>query len=192
MNRLFILYYCTVLICTVFLTCAGMSVCKSTFEAEHSLVPAIISTDKFQHIPRARDTVDCEDGTSYRITDVSRYTQVLADPSIPKPLLETSSLDSLETDAVHFADISGDYLFVKNRYEIIRMLYTLNESAEDSGVCIQFSIPESAVPIVQESWDPDQVIESWNVGHTKICCLEAWDLYKDGAYRRTVYLTAAI
>lgn len=127
-----------------------------------------------------------------KITDVSRYLRESADLFVQELLPETSSLDSLEADAVHFADPSGDYLFIKNRYEIVRMLYTLNESAEDSGIGIPFSIPESAVPIVQESWDPDQVIESWNVGHTKICCLEAWDLYKDGAYRRTVYLTAAI
>ena len=127
-----------------------------------------------QQIPQRGDVVRCDDGSSYKITDVSRYLRESADLSVQELLPETFSSDSLEADAVHFADPSGDYLFIKNRYEIVRMLYTLNESAEDSGIGIPFSIPESAVPIVQESWDPDQVIESWNVGHTKICCLEAW------------------
>lgn len=143
-------------------------------------------------IPKEGDTVYCEDGSSYKITDVSRYIQTLAQPSALELLPETFSLDSLRADAVHFADISGDYLFVKNRYEIIKMLYTLSKPAEESGICIQLSIPEDMVPIVQEDWNPDQVIASWNAGHTKTCCMEAWDLYKDGTYRRTVYLTTSI
>lgn len=192
MKYSFTIGFTVLLTCAVLMRALGIAYTTNDFKNNNSLAPVIISTDEFQRIPRVGDTVDCEDGTSYEITDISRYAQMPAAPSGPEPLPEFLPSDILEADAVHFADISGDYLFVKNRYEIIRMLYTLNESAEDSGVCIQFSIPESAVPIVQESWDPAQVIESWNVGYTKICCLEAWDFYKDGAYRRTVYLTAAI
>lgn len=163
-----------------------------TFSEEDMGISDGILAGSLQRIPQSGDMVCCEDGTSYKITDVSRYVQTPADPSAPEPLPEALLLNSLEDDAIHFSDISGDYLFVKNRYEIIRMLYALSEPAEASGICLQFSIPENAVPIVQESWDPEQVIQSWNARHAKTCCLEAWDLYKDGAYRRTVYLTAAI
>lgn len=52
------------------------------------------------------------------------------------------------------------YRFVKNRYEIVRMPYALNESAGGSGICLRFSILENAVPIVRESWVPEQVIQS--------------------------------
>ena len=55
-------------------------------------------------IPKEGDTVYCEDGSSYKITDVSRYIQTLAQPSALELLPETFSLDSLRADAVHFAD----------------------------------------------------------------------------------------
>ena len=41
-------------------------------------------------------------------------------------------------------------------------MIALSEPAQTSGICLQFSIPENAVPIVQESWDPEQLIQSWN------------------------------
>lgn len=192
MKYSFTIGFTALLTCAVLMRVLGIAYTTNDFKNNNSLAPVIISTDEFQRIPRVGDTVDCEDGISYEITDISRYAQKPAALFVPESLPESLPSDILEADAIHFADPSGDYLFIKNRYEIVRMLYSLNESAEDFGICIRFSIPESAVPIVQESWDPDQVIESWNAGHTKTCCLEAWDLYKDGAYRRTVYLTAAI
>ena len=192
MKYLLAIIFTALFTCAVLMRALGIAYTTNDFKSDNSIAPIIISTDEFQRIPQAGDIVNCEDGSSYKITDVSRYVQTLTDSSALDPLPEGILLDSLETDAIHFADISEDYLFVKNRYEIIRMLYTLNEYAEASGICIQFSIPESAVPIVQESWNPDQVIASWNTGRTRTCCLEAWVLYKDGAYRRPVDLTAAI
>lgn len=139
------------------------------------------------HTPQAGDTVSCEDGSVYTIKDVSQYQRTPAEPTFAEFLANALSASVPEADAIHFTNVSGDYLFVKNRYEMYRILCTLNYPA-----AIQLSIPEDAIPIVLNSWDPEWMAEFQNSHSNKTCCLECWDMYKNGSYLKTVYLAAAI
>lgn len=138
-----------------------------------------------------KSTESHEDGSIYIITNVGQYYQTPAEPAPEDIWVDTLSTSVPIADAIHFSDISGDYLFVKNRYEMYWMLYTLSQSREQAPD-IQLTIPEDVVPVVLESWDPDRILE-FQCSHTgKICCLESWDIYKNGSYLKTVYLAAAI
>lgn len=59
----------------------------------------------------------------YRVIDMAR------NPEFADLLVDALSASVPRADAIHFTDISGDYLFVKNRYEMYRMFYTLSQSA---------------------------------------------------------------
>ena len=141
-----------------------------------------------QHIFRAGDTVHCEDGSTYRIQDVIQYQQPPANLALAGLLVDAFSASVPRADAIHFTDISGDYLFVKNRYEMYRMLYTLSQSAIAEAEDVLLSIPDDAIPMVLDFWNPEWLLEFQRSHSNKISCLESWDMYKDGSYLRTVYL----
>lgn len=154
---------------------------------EDTVTSAGLPANSFRHIPQACNVVSCEDGSVYVIKDISQYQRVLAEPAFAELFTDALSASGPEADAIHFADVSGDYLFVKNRYEMYRILCTLNQS-----VVIRLSIPDDAIPVVLESWDPEWMAEFQNSHSNKTCCLECWDMYKNGSYLKTLYLTAAI
>lgn len=158
-----------------------------SFSEEDAVTSAGLPINSVQHIPQAGNTVSCEDGSVYTIKDVSQYQRTPAEPAFAEFLADALSASIPDADAIHFADVSGDYLFVKNRYEMYRILCTLNQPTT-----IQLSIPEDAIPIVLDSWDPEWMAEFQNSHSNKICCLESWDMYKNGVYLKTVYLAAAI
>lgn len=155
-------------------------------------VSASLPISSLQLIPRVDDVVHCEDGSTYRIQDVSQYQQPPANPALASLFADAFSASVPKADVIHFTDISGDYLFVKNRYEMYRMLYTLSQSAIAETEDVLLSIPDDAIPMVLDSWNPEWLVEFQRSHSNKICCLESWDMYKDGSYLRTVYLAAAI
>lgn len=92
--------------------------------------------------------------------------------------------DEPKAETIHFADMSGDYLFVKNPSETERMLYSLRDYLGDSGIQIQTSIPEDAICYAESTWDP-----AWSAALPggPVYCVEAWDIFKNGEFRKTSY-----
>jgi hypothetical protein len=171
-----------------------------------------------QYVPKAGDSIRCEDGTNYTITDVSRWdANAFAAGSLgvlPSAACDWSQFPKLELpDATvrHFVSGDSDYLIVRNLYETRRMQYTLYNavgsnsetwenghlklSSKGNPLCrIALTIPDSKLDSAQSFWpwraeELTRVFESMPVGSFSV---EAWDMYKDGMFLRTEYYVYAI
>lgn len=94
-----------------------------------------------------------------------------------------------ETETIHFTDISGDYLFIKNISETERMLHSLRSYLKDKDIQIKTSVPEDAAYYAESTWDP-----AWAAalpgGATY--CVESWDIFKNGVFQKTSYQVCKI
>lgn len=86
---------------------------------------------------------------------------------------------------IHYADISGDYLFIQNLSETSRMFSSLQNYLGNDSIQIQTSVPDGAVTYAESIWDPVKAAE---LSGGPIYCVEAWDIYKNGAFQKTSYL----
>lgn len=95
--------------------------------------------------------------------------------------------DTSKAETIRYTDISGDYLFVQNLCETERMLYSLHDYLGDCD--IQTSIPEDVICYVESTWDP-----AWAAALPggPVYCVEAWDIFKDGEFRKTSYQVCRI
>lgn len=95
--------------------------------------------------------------------------------------------DTPKAETIRYTDISGEYLFVQNLSETERMLYSLRDYLGDCD--IQASIPEDAIYYAESTWDP-----MWAVALPggPVYCVEAWDIFKDGEFRKTSYQVCRI
>ena len=91
-----------------------------------------LPTDGSQYIPQVGDRILCDDGTEYEIKDVSRLDnnvyQAAKLPPLPAPKCDWSAFPTLTLPAPevrHYHDQYGDDLFVRNVYEVRRMVYTI-------------------------------------------------------------------
>ena len=91
-----------------------------------------LPTDGSQYIPQTGDVILCDDGTEYEIKDVSRWDnnvyQAAKLPPLPAPECDWSKFPPLtlpEPEVRHYHDQYGDDLFVRNVYEVRRMVYTI-------------------------------------------------------------------
>ena len=87
--------------------------------------------------------------------------------------------------AIRYRDASGDYLFVRNRCETLRMAYTVRGGGD--GVHIRLAVPEERLLDAFSPWDPERVRALADAGHGDTVCVEAWDMYKNGEFQRTAY-----
>ena len=87
--------------------------------------------------------------------------------------------------AIRYRDASGDYLFVRNQHETLRMAYTVRGGAD--GVHIRLAVPEALLLDAFSPWDPGRVMALADAGRGDTVCVEAWDMYKNGVYYKTVY-----
>lgn len=133
------------------------------------------------YIPKEGDVIRCGDG--------SNYTIICTDgDDIPAPLAYDYGQTELpEVEAIHFADVSGDYLFLRNLRETIRMASTLSDALGIDTGSIQLRLPEDAVPDITHTWDVKQAITMPGSGTYGV---EAWDIFKDGVYLWTSYEVA--
>ena len=91
-----------------------------------------------------------------------------------------------EGEAVHYKDFSGDYLFVRDLYETRRMVNTL--CAQSCGPFhLRLAIPEDLSSSAVSPWDPKRLEELSTAGRGDTICLEAWDMFKNGVYYKTLY-----
>lgn len=93
------------------------------------------------------------------------------------------------SEVIHFADISGDYQFIRNPSETERMLRSLQDYLGDSSIQIQTSVPEDAFYYAESTWDPAQAAI---LPGGPVYCVEAWDIFKNGAFQKTSYLIGRI
>ena len=170
-----------------------------------------IPQDGSRYAPQAGDVILCDDGTSYTITDVSRYDKnyFASGPvgELPASTCDWSEFDQPElpkAEARHFNVEGVDYLFVRNLYETRRMLYTLynamgaNSSTWQNGQAvrrsdgtpwlhIQLTMPEGESVPGFWPWKPEVVTKALDACPCGDWHLEVWDVYADGVFQRTEY-----
>ena len=85
-------------------------------------------------------------------------------------------------------DFSGNYLFVRNLYETRRMVNTLCGQRKGGGLLhIRLTVPEDISSDAFSQWDPEHLIALADAGRSDTICLEAWDMFKNGVYYKTLY-----
>ena len=102
------------------------------YEDENTVKAVALPTDGSQHVPQVGDRILCADGTEYEIKDVSRWNNNVFQEKplgpLPTPTCDWSKFPTLELpDPVvkHYNDKYGDDLFVRNVFEVRRMVYTI-------------------------------------------------------------------
>lgn len=94
-----------------------------------------------------------------------------------------------EPETICFTDMSGDYLFIQNFSETERMVRSLRYYLGDNSIQIQTTVPEDAVYYAESTWDPERAAVLLG---GKDCCVEAWDIFKNGEFQKTSYLAGRI
>ena len=139
-------------------------------------------TEVLRYIPMAEDTIRCDDGTDYYIVGAYGYPDCGPLPSM------SQEWELPEGEAVRYKDGSGDYLFMQNVYETLRMAYTVCSGKDGiSPHRIRLTVPEDIPSDGFSPWDPELVTTLVDGGSDGIVCVEAWDMSKDGVYYKTVY-----
>lgn len=171
----------------------------------------VLPSDGSQYIPQTGDVIDCDDGTKYTITDVSRWDKNMfaSGPvgALPEPTCDWSQLpqpELPEAEARHIRSNGREYLFVRNLYETRRMLYTLYNAIGDnpetwqdgapvthpSGnpkVNISLKIADNLEPQVFWPWRAREITDLFDSCPPGTYSMEAWDIYLDGVFQRTEY-----
>lgn len=170
-----------------------------------------LPADGSRYVPQVGDVISCTDGTSYTITDVSRWdANAFAEGplgELPSPTCDWSLLDQPtlpEPEARHYTIQGKEYCFVRNIYETRRMLYTLYNAVganpatwKDGGpvlsakgnqlVRFSLTIPTEETPYSFWPWKEDNLVSLFNSCPPGTYYLEAWDVYKDGVFQKTEY-----
>ena len=170
-----------------------------------------IPQDGSQYIPQAGDVIRCDDGTNYAITDVSRYdgNMFASGPLGPLPTAacDWSGFDQPElpkAEVRRFNDPDGDYIFIRNLYEVRRMLYTLyNAMGENDWIMqdgkarlradgspwvhIHYGMPAGKSIPGFWPWREDQVTETLHACPGGEYYVDAWDVYRNGVFQKTEY-----
>lgn len=175
-----------------------------------------LPSDGSRYILQVGDVIRCDDGSDYTITDVSRWDKSMFAsgplPELPEPTCDWSSFPEVElpkAEVRHYQMESGDYLFIRNLYESLRMQYTLQNLAgnhPDTSENGKLKYGSKGTPAVrinltidktqtsQSFWpwrdsELENIFESCPPGTYS---MEAWDVYKDGEYLYTEYKVHAI
>ena len=192
------------------------TVCIKTDEPYAENVPTkssrVVSlpTDGSQYIPQVCDVILCDDGTEYEIKNVVRWdTNVFQDgplPPLPTPTCDWSTFPTLtlpEPIVKHYNDEHGDDLFVRNVFEVRRMVYTIYNALGDEPdawrdgktLCkIYTEIPLKYEPYTGVFW-PWRSSEITDVVHARPNVryyVDAYDYYHNGVYQYTRYCLMSI
>lgn len=162
------------------------------------------------------DTVQCDDGSAYAMTDMSRYDKSAfsAGPlgALPTATCDFGSFPTVElprAEARHIQNSAGDYLFVRNLYESRRMQYTIQNLAgndpqtSENGklkygskgtpyVRIQLSIDADKTAQSFWPWKESELVNQFNFCPIGTYQMEAWDVYLNGVFQYTEYLIYAL
>ena len=163
-----------------------------------------ISNEETYHIPQAGEIITADnDDYRYEITDVSRYSNSMFSMgkiALPKLNCDRNLFPKLalpNRESRHFSTKDGEYLFVRNLYEMRRMEYTMYNFISINPQSWQDGKPAlkaDGTPLVKIGFDvgAKEVYNFWPFRESEMAKLfnewasgtfelEAWDVYKDGA-----------
>lgn len=187
-----------------------------TGEAPQANNTVALPSDGSRYIPQVGDVIRCDDGSDYTITDVSRWEKSMFAsgplPELPEPTCDWSSFPEVElpkAEVRHYQMESGDYLFIRNLYESLRMQYTLQNLAGShpdtsqngklkygskgtSAVRINLTIDKTQTSQSFWPWRDSELENIFESCPPGTYSMEAWDVYKDGEYLYTEYKVHAI
>lgn len=165
-------------------------------------------------IPKAGEIITADnDGYRYEIKDISRYSNSMFSMNgkdLPKQNCDRSLFPKLalpNRESRHFSTKDGEYLFVRNLHEMRRMEYTMYNFISINPQSWQDGKPAlkaDGTPLVKIGFDvgAKEVYNFWPFRESELAKLfnewasgtfelEAWDVYKDGAFQYTEYLVYA-
>ena len=169
-----------------------------------------LPTDGSKYVPKVGDLIPCDDGTTYEVKDViRRENNVFMDgpmPDMPTPTCDWSLFPQLElpkVEARHFSDQHGDDLFVRNLYEVRRMVYTIyNALGEEPDarrdgkpLCkIYTEIPPEYEPYtgVFWPWRSSEITKAVHALPNARYYVDAWDFYHNGIFQYTRYCVLSL
>ena len=106
--------------------------------ASNGLRSVVLPTDGSQYVPQVGDLISCDNGTTYEVKNVVRWdTNMFQDGPVdplPTPTCNWSAFPTLtlpDPIVKHYCDKYGDDLFVRNVFEVRRMVYTLYNELGD-------------------------------------------------------------
>lgn len=181
----------------------------TTGYSEHSTsgVVSVPQSDATLFIPKTGDSVLCDNGTAYPITDMTLHKNAGALPAATCNYAQFPTLTLPKAEARRFQSGGTDYLFIRNLYETRRMQYTLynaigaNAQTWENGTLklrgdgtptarVQLSIPEDAQAESFWPWRADQITADFESCPPGFYQMEAWDVYANGKYLYTEYRVA--
>ena len=170
----------------------------------------MLSTDGSQYIPQVGDRILCADGAEYEIKDVSRWDnnvyQAAKLPPLPAPSCDWSMFPTLtlpEPEARHYHDQYGDDLFMRNVYEVRRMVCTIYNALGEEPSAWRDGKPlatiQTEIPIEYEAytakfwpWRESDLVDLVRSRPNSRYYVDAFDFYHDGIYQYTRYLVLSL
>ena len=161
-----------------------------------------LPTDGSQYVPQVGDIVLCDDGTEYTIKDVARWSS----SPLPTPTCDWSAFPALtlpDPIVKHYCDKYGDDLFVRNVYEVRRMVYTLYNALgeEPDAWCdgkplfkIYTEIPSEYEPYTERFWPwrSEEITDVVRACPNVRYYVDAYDVYHNHVYQYTRYCFMSI
>lgn len=172
------------------------------------------SNEELCHTPQIGEIIIADnDGYRYEIKDISRYSNSMfsmGKTALPQLNCDRSLFPKLalpKQEARHFSTKDGEYLFVRNLYEMRRMeysMYNLISANPQSWQDGKPALKADGTSLVKIGFDvgAKEVYNFWPFRESELAKLfnewasgtfelEAWDVYKDGAFQYTEYLVYA-
>ncbi len=177
---------------------------------DETAVTVKLPTDGSQYIPQVGDRILCNDGTEYEIKDVSRWDnnvyQAAKLPPLPAPKCDWSAFPTLtlpESEVRHYRDQYGDDLFVRNVYEVRRMVCTIYNALGEEPSAWRNNEPlatvSTVIPPEYEAytakfwpWNESNLTDLVHSRPNSRYYVDAFDFYHDGAYQYTRYLVLSL
>ena len=169
-----------------------------------------LPTDGSQYVPQVGDVILCDDGTEYEIKDVVRWdTNVFQSGPVgplPTPTCDWSKFPTLtlpQPVVKHYNDQYGDDLFVRNVFEVRRMVYTIYNALGEEPSAWRDGRPlamiQTEIPIEYDAytgrfwpWCESEIKDSVHARPNSRYYVDAYDFYHDGVYQYTRYLLLSL
>ena len=165
-----------------------------------------LPTDGSQYVPQVGDRILCADGTEYEIKDVSRWDSNVFQEKplgpLPTPTCDWSKFPTLELPepvVKHYNDKYGDDLFVRNVFEVRRMIYTIYNALGEEPDAWRAGKPlakiYTEIPVEYDAytgrfwpWRESEITDAVHAVPNVRYYVDAYDYYHNGIYQHTRYL----
>ena len=161
-----------------------------------------LPTDGSQYVPQVGDVIPCDDGTEYEIKDVARW----SNSPLPTPTCNWSAFPTLtlpDPIVKHYCDKYGDDVFVRNVFEVRRMVCTLYNALGDEPDAwrggkplfkISTEIPAEYEPYTERFWPwrSEEITDVVRACPNVRYYVDAYDVYHNHVYQYTRYCFMSI